>query len=169
MGMAEATWSEQFTFQSTRWPDVTALCTVDFQEVDPEKMPGASHFKVRVAKNSDGPKPQVMTDSRSAFLREGNVDTTVNPRGTAFNVGAHEAGHMLGLGDEYPEEGAPDKVKHSDLVQAEFGHEVTRGTSDPDSVMHGGVIVKQEHGVTMLDALRKLTASAPIPTDWHSA
>lgn len=166
MAQAEAWWSEQFTFWSTRdwWEDVRALVTIDFKEADPQKVPRSSRFNVRVHKESNQ-ESQVMTESRSAFMSERDLDSNLTARGTSHITGAHEAGHFLGLGDEYPIKDT-DEVKHSALVKAEFGHEVRRGTTDPDSMMSGGILVLPEHGVTMLEVLRLLTAKAPMPVGW---
>jgi len=76
-------------------------------------------------------------------------------------VARHEAGHMLGLGDEYFEAGKGPKVDHSSLVEKEFGYQVLRGDKgDEPSIMNKSVTgtkVLQEHGVIFLDALRTMT------------
>lgn len=159
MAYAEATWSEQFTFWCGRdhWEDLHATVRIDFAEVPPEGTLADSPFRVRVQKGAGDRSHVGRQGSPEAVLVEGDLESTIRPDGHSSNAGAHEAGHMLGLGDEYQEAGRPDFAEHSDLVKAEFGHEVRRGTVNPDSIMTGGILVLPEHGVTMLEALKAVT------------
>lgn len=78
----------------------------------------------------------------------------------------HEAGHMLGLGDEYA--GSPKvEADHSALVEKEFGHKVipgkvntAGGQLDQASIMCDsarGTKILPEHGVVLLEVLRTST------------
>jgi hypothetical protein len=82
-------------------------------------------------------------------------------------VAAHEFGHMLGLGDEYEEEGEPKEASHSEWVKAEFGYGVSRPPSEArfrESIMLGGTKrVLPEHGVAFLQAMRGITQVE----EWH--
>jgi hypothetical protein len=82
----------------------------------------------------------------------------------------HEAGHMLGLGDEYVEEApsekrfAPkfegDKPSHHDDVEATMGTEVADEhlVHNSDSIMSQGSEVKPGHYVYFLRALNTITS-----------
>jgi len=73
----------------------------------------------------------------------------------------HETGHLFGLGDEYVEEGKPAyargmQTEHSALAQSMLGQKVAHG-DNPQSIMAGGNEILPQHGVTFLEALRKVT------------
>ena len=81
-------------------------------------------------------------------------------------VAAHEFGHMLGLGDEYEEQGEPKEATHSEWVKAEFGYGVSRPPSEAqfrESIMFGTGKVLPEHGVAFLQAMRIITDV----DEWH--
>ncbi|MEX0268913.1 hypothetical protein AB3R30_07215 [Leptolyngbyaceae cyanobacterium UHCC 1019] len=85
--------------------------------------------------------------------------------GTGKKAG-HEAGHMLGLGDEYGEaEKTGQKVRHSELIEEEFGPKriIIRGSEDPESIMSTGTKILPEHGVVFLKIIRDLAPQAI----WH--
>ena len=99
----------------------------------------------------------------SAELDSEDIEFADKPGGKQRGA-VHEAGHMLGLDDEYKGhgisgffEGEPD---HADLVQSEFGHGVARGADG--RIMSGGEDIKPEHGVTFLEVLKEITAMS----DW---
>ena len=76
-------------------------------------------------------------------------------------VSMHETGHLFGLGDEYVEEGNPEyargmQTEHSALAQSMLGQKVAHG-DNPQSIMAGGNEILPQHGVTFLEALRKVT------------
>lgn len=100
----------------------------------------------------------------------GSVVPTCNVRGSTVQLAEeardeitiiHEAGHMLGLGDEYPrDDGKPEKADHSDLVYDDFGHEVWRGQVETYRLMYSrgtGWDVVREYGVVFAHALRTVT------------
>ena len=67
---------------------------------------------------------------------------------------------MFGLGDEGVDKDTKpgEKAWHSDLVKAEFGHDVVRAQGGPASIMAAtGAKVLPEHGVTFLEALKAAT------------
>jgi hypothetical protein len=156
---AGSKWSgkHEFWCQKDWWESLRAVPEVRFIEA-PEwgSTPGESaHFRVTVHKAGEREGSHVRKGIKNAELREEDVD--YNPT-TGRTVGQHEAGHMLGLGDEYPPSADDDpQAWHSAAVKVEFGHEVIRGRGDPASIMATGSKVLPEHGVTFLDALRTVT------------
>lgn len=91
---------------------------------------------------------------------------------------AHEFGHMLGLGDEYPggTRVVGGKATHYDLAKDALGQDVAdsfaRITTDSEGIMQGGRDVRPVHYVTLWSALvdGASTAAAPVPAftsaDW---
>jgi hypothetical protein len=159
LSTVSSSWSGHHTFYCTKdwWEDLSAAVNVQFVEVE-----NGEHFAVHVAKIPPGgfrqssvtaPESHWLgaTDPGSGDFDSEDLTPTRKPGGT--QVGAvHEAGHMLGLDDEYGT-GTPS---HSDPVQAEFGHGVTRGADG--RIMSGGMEVQPEHGVTFLEGLKDCTA-----------
>ncbi|MFP5271146.1 eCIS core domain-containing protein [Coleofasciculus sp.] len=98
-----------------------------------------------------------------------NVQTTLE----------HEAGHMLGLGDEYISGGAPvgTKTTHYALTMQAFGKQYAdvQATivADSASLMNGGNDIRPHHYVTLWDGLAQLTQAAAVPkvpfkhADWQ--
>jgi hypothetical protein len=150
------TWSGQHVFWCQRdwWESLSAKTEVRFVEAPPNAaLPADSaHFKITVRR--EGPESHVHPGYKKADLREHDVDDKPGTRGP---TAAHEAGHMLGLGDDYARDGEDTKAWHSALVKAEFGHEVIRGQTDPESIMVAGRKVLPEHGVTFLEGLKAAT------------
>jgi hypothetical protein len=155
-------WSDNFTFHCTRdwWEDLRADVQVRFVET-PNK---DAHFNVYVGKipESEWRKSRVRAPSRTstrpqpgkAFLNSG--DLVQADKGETSQTGAyHEAGHMLGLGDEYPNDRNAHGVAHEPLVRKEFGHGVRRGRDDRQ--MSDGDRIVPEYGVVFLEALRVIT------------
>lgn len=155
--LASSTWSSKHTLYCHKdwWEDLKARVVatfVDAKDVGPavgvtvHKGTGVARSNVRMGANAE--------------LNQGDIEG-VHP------VAAHESGHMLGLGDEYQEKGAPDdeRAGHSAMVKAEFGHEVVRGKADADSIMAGAGAQKvlPEHGVVFLEAIRQATKMS----EWH--
>ncbi|HEY4348002.1 MAG TPA: hypothetical protein VGM80_10470 [Gaiellaceae bacterium] len=157
LSTVSSSWSGHHTFycQKDWWEDLTAAVNVQFVEV--EKDP---HFNVHVAKIPAGAFRQSSVTAPESHLfgpsaGSGDFDSedltpTAKPGGTQIGA-VHEAGHMLGLDDEYGT-GTPS---HSDPVEAEFGHGVTRGADG--RIMSGGMDIQPEHGVTFLAGLKDCT------------
>jgi len=77
--------------------------------------------------------------------------------GAKQTTAAHEAGHMLGLDDEYVNTahagyGAGQKTEHEPLAAKENMVGVMHATSD--SIMADGNVVREQHYLTFLDALK---------------
>jgi hypothetical protein len=73
----------------------------------------------------------------------------------------HEMGHVFGLGDEYvdakkPEYARGSPTEHSKLAKEMLNKDVAHG-GDDESIMAAGNKILPQHGVTFLDALRKVT------------
>ena len=83
----------------------------------------------------------------------------------AFNTAAHEAGHMMGLDDEYVEEDPDtrrffgDKPEHYGDVDAFMGTDEANEllTANSDSIMSRGTTVHKGHYVYFLKALNEMT------------
>jgi hypothetical protein len=161
MRRVSAKWSGNFTFYCTRpwWEDLLAAVQVRFVESDEED----SHYVLTVKK-----VPDLASSHSSVFPPKGkkpgrarlNSDDLVSSQktgGESQTAVHHEAGHMLGLGDEYPGKASKLKgqVAHEKLVQAEFGHGIPRKRDG--SIMSTGDDIKPWHGVTFLEALRGIT------------
>jgi hypothetical protein len=159
LSTVSAAWSgghHIFHCQKDWWEALTATTTVQFVETE-----RSEHFNLSITKIPPGGfRQSSVTRPDSSWLGDtpgsGDFDSedltpTAKPGGT--QVGAvHEAGHMLGLDDEYGT-GTPD---HSGLVQSEFGHGVARGADG--RIMSGGMEIQPEHGVTFLEALKSATS-----------
>ena len=82
-------------------------------------------------------------------------------------VATHEFGHMLGLDDEYEEQGKPKEARHSEWVKEEFGYGVSRPPSEAqfrESIMFATAgKVLPEHGVAFLQAMKRITQVE----EWH--
>lgn len=79
--------------------------------------------------------------------------------GEAQTVAAHEAGHMFGLDDEYTGAGAygaGKKTEHTDIAAAAGHTGAMHATSD--NIMSEGKVVRPQHYVTFLDALKQVSA-----------
>lgn len=75
--------------------------------------------------------------------------------GKAQTVAAHESGHMFGLDDEYTGSGAyaaGKKTEHTDFAAKANEIGIRHGKSD--NIMSEGSVVRQQHYVTFLDALK---------------
>jgi hypothetical protein len=156
-------WSDQFTFFCTRdwWEDLHAAVQVRFVESDAKH----AHYDLRVTKvtetgDDDGQSkvrgPKGNQKKGRATLYSEDLIQTEKVHGDQ-TVAFHEAGHMLGLGDEYPNKKNKQKgIAHEKLVQAEFGHGVPR--HQDGRLMSDGDLMMPEYGVTFLEALRAITA-----------
>jgi len=154
-------WSGHHTFHCHKdwWESLSGTVAVHFVEAD-----SAEQFVLDVTKipkgefrRSNVSAPSVgtfggVTPGHGEFDSE-DLSSVGKPGGTQTPA-AHEAGHMLGLDDEYNtgETGAPS---HSADVEKEFGHEVKRGADG--RIMSGGMDILPEHGVTFLEAIKKAT------------
>jgi hypothetical protein len=160
MRRVSAKWSGQFTFHCTRdwWEELQAAVQVRFVESDAKH----SHYDLQVAKipevdsrRSRVRRPKHNKNKGRAFLDSSDLDQEDKGDHTQ-TVAFHEAGHMLGLGDEYSDSKNKDQpVAHEKLVQAEFGHGVPR--HDDGRLMSEGDLIGPEYGVTFLEALRVIT------------
>ena len=105
---------------------------------------------------------------------DSNDINTVDKAGGQQRASVHEAGHMLGLDDEYGD--ADEEVDHSDIVEDEGGGKVVRG---PDGrIMSSGEQVGTAHGATFLEVLQEMTkldwgntpkAPRPVPAGADTA
>jgi hypothetical protein len=163
MRKVSAFWSGHFTFHCTRdwWEDLQAATQVKFVEsthkdshydLNITKIPEAAfrQSKVRLKQRKHG-KTSLNSEDLSPAIHTGEREQT-----PAY----HEAGHMLGLGDEYEDATHKGPVAHDKLVQSEFGHGVPR--HDDDRLMSEGDLIVPEYGVVFLEALRAIT----VMNDW---
>lgn len=87
------------------------------------------------------------------------VELQVHPRRT-FDTLAHEAGHMLGLGDEAAESDADLGEplldgRYAAAISYHLGQEITR--NDGDGIMSRGGVVERHHFITFLEAIEEAT------------
>jgi len=160
LAQCTSTWSGNHTFhcQEDWWEDLSAAVTVNFVESN-----NSPHYNMTILKIPTGEfnRSSVSSGDPGGIFGigrspgHGNFDSedlTPTPKPGGTQVGAvHEAGHMLGLDDEYGA-GTPS---HSGMVDQDLGNTVSRGSDD--RIMSGGMTVQPEHGVTFLAALREAT------------
>jgi len=156
--LCSSTWSFQHTLYCHKdwWETLKANVVANFVDA---KNVGPAHGLMTVHKG--------IGVSRSNVRRGANAEFNQSDIEGAHPVAAHEAGHILGLGDEYQERDSPEgeRAAHSGLAKAEFGNEIIRGKADPDSIMAqtGVQKVLPQHGVTFLKAITQVTK---MP-EWH--
>jgi hypothetical protein len=163
MTKVSAFWSGHFTFHCTRdwWEDLQAVTQVKFVESSHKD----SHFDLNIAKIPEAAFRQSRV--RLKHRKHGRTSLNSEDLSPAVHTGEreqipayHEAGHMLGLGDEYADDKHEGPVAHEKLVQSVFGHGVPR--HDDDRLMSEGDMIVPEYGVVFLEALRVITAM----NDW---
>lgn len=153
-------WTGNHTFycQKDWWESLGATITVTFSEVTEDE-----HFALSIAKIPTGerrksstskPKPGIFGYTPGTGKFDSEDLTEVSKPGGRQMGAVHEAGHMMGLGDEY-KTGSSKPPAHSDMVQSEFGHSVEHGKDA--RIMSGGMDIQPEHGVTFLAALKAAT------------
>lgn len=162
-----------FTFYSTHphWQDVMAIVMPEFEVVDNDFHYDAEITKIPVGAfnvSSVTPSSKKITDSagneidcKDAAFDSEDLETVTKPGGKQ-RAAVHEAGHMLGLADEYISASRPKgtKVAHSELAKKYLGYNVRARESN--SIMGGGETVKRHHSVTFREALERATGL----TDW---
>jgi hypothetical protein len=98
-----------------------------------------------------------MSSSRIKFLAGGTGDVTdiIIGGGAPQTVVAHESGHMFGLDDEYTGSGAyaPGRKTEHTALAAKYGEKGVMHAKS-DSIMSEGSVVRRQHYVTFLDALK---------------
>jgi hypothetical protein len=153
-------WSGKHTFYCTKkwWENLVAKVKIVFVENDDKP-----HYDLNVMKI---PKGEQRGSSVTAPSKAGGKGKTKfdsedlrkhKKKAGQQTPALHEAGHMLGLGDEYPDKrDASKSAAHEKLVKAEFGHGVPRKRDG--RIMSNGEDIQPEHGVTFLEALRDATA-----------
>lgn len=184
LSTASSAWSTEnpiFYCQKDWWESLTAKVVTKFKAVDADP-----HFVLNIKKipkkefvTSKVKRPKVKPDG-TFTPGVGTFDTEdlekVNKPGGKQVPAVHEAGHMLGLDDEY-ETGSKKAPSHSKLAKSEFGHGVARGADG--RIMSGGSDIQPEHSVTFLAALKEATgmdewtaamcpAPKPIPPNPHT-
>lgn len=155
-----------FTFWSQRpgWEDISVSVIPEFRIAEPGEK---EHVLIEVT-NTDknhGREHHSKIDNQRHVADFGTNDNQVrqHEKGNRSTT-AHEAGHLLGLGEEYVDGGAETtniEASHSKLTQRQFGHKVHLGKTD--SVMSSGGRLLPQHSVTMREALDR--AATPF-TDW---
>jgi hypothetical protein len=122
-----AFWSDHFTFHCTRdwWEDLHAVVKVKFVESSHKN----SHYDLNVTKIPDAAFRRSSVRRLKGPAKHGKSYMNSEDLSPAVHTGEreqtpayHEAGHMLGLGDEYHDKKHTGPVAHDKLVRAEFGH-----------------------------------------------
>ena len=129
------------------------------------KLPGIDDVVFTVAAGESG----ATASSEFRKVTVGIVDETKNkPANTPHNVATHEFGHMIGLGDEYPEE-EPGKSKEptflgdkprfyesiKELIDEDAANELVLKRSP--SIMSAGNEVRRGHYITFVAAMNQMT------------
>jgi hypothetical protein len=166
----------KFNCQRTGWEDLRAIVLPVFAPVDDKPHytctisktpPGAgSFFRSDVTRAtwtvSGGGKVET-SHSGSASFGSRDLEYFKKPGGKQ-RTAVHEAGHMLGLGDEYIDTAvghtAGKEASHSKLVEKQLGYKVVYG--DTESIMSGGEKVLEQHSVTFREALEAVSGI----TEW---
>lgn len=151
---ATSIWKDTHTFYCQRdwWEGLTATTQVQIVD-EPDTNPFKYHYLVTVHKRGSlekGPAETVGVVKKQAEFGQEMFD---DPKGKP--LAAHEAGHMLGLGDEYTGPSA-GPLLHDKLAKLQLGKEIVQGKGDPESLMNDGAKVLPEHGVTFFEALETL-------------
>jgi hypothetical protein len=170
MNQVSSKWSGNHTFHSQKdwWEDLTARTTVSVSESDDDP-----HFHCTVTKIPPGEfrtssvdVPSWWSSNMPSWLGGGgavgatfdsNDINTVNKPGGQQRASVHEAGHMLGLDDEYTASGA-GAPSHSALWEKDGGSAIAKG--EDGRIMSGGEDIQPQHGVTFLEVLREIAADA---------
>ena len=179
MELVSEKWSDNHTFHCTKqwWEDLQANVKIRFVESDKDP-----HYDLNVSKipedetrGSSVTAPKWYEDKGKTKFDSEDLNPHDKPAGTQ-RPAVHEAGHMLGLADEYPvkKQGASKSAAHDLLVRTEFGHGVARKRDG--RVMSNGEDIQPEHGVTFMEALRVVTKMkewsfdakppTPVPTEF---
>ena len=163
LSTVSAAWTAgDFIFHSQKdwWESLVAQVLVNVYESESNP-----HFVLSITKIPPGEfrgssvtSPVVLPFWGATGPGTGDFDSedleTVAKSGGMQTPAVHEAGHMLGLDDEYLASG-PEPPSHSDLVESEFGQGVAKGSDG--RIMSGGDDIQPEHGVTFLEALKEAT------------
>lgn len=152
-----------FTFHCQRdwWEHLVANVQVSFVESDE-----SAHFNLSVTKIPPGEfqtssvgRPETgfwggFEPGTGSFDSEDLDEVDKGIEGSPQVPAVHEAGHMLGLDDEYVESGEGEP-SHAGMVESEFGE--GWGKADDGRIMSKGSDIQPEHGVVFLAALKEAT------------
>lgn len=154
IGQATSVWKDTHTFYCHRdwWEGLTATTRVQIVD-EPDANAFKYHYWVKVHKRGSidrkEQKENVGVIGKQAEFGQEMFDAKGKP------AAAHEAGHMLGLGDEYVGRDA-GPLLHDKLAELQLGKVIVHGKGDAESLMNDGAKVLPEHGVTFFEALQKL-------------
>ena len=164
----QTTWSHEKTKHEIychrpEWEGLRARVIVKVDVMGKEIPAPLEPFRVKVFRGEIPPGPCY---GKGECVRKAEAMFTYETVENGGKVAAHEFGHMLGLGDEYEEQGEPKEATHSEWVKAEFGYGVSRPPSEAqfrESIMFGTGKVLPEHGVAFLQAMKRITSVE----EWH--
>jgi hypothetical protein len=131
------------------YEDIEARPIIRFQDCTYDSNP---HHLVRVHCNLSA---NDMSQYRSRFGGAHTLvcnDLQIKSHGQI--TAAHEAGHWLGLGDEYVG-GSPDEHR---ILVTQYLPQVVAHLRDDSRIMSIGMDVRREHLVTILDAMGRITS-----------
>ena len=165
----QTTWSHEKTKHEIychrpEWEGLRARVIVKVDVMGKEIPARLEPFRVKVFRGEIPPGPCY---GKGECVRKAEAMFTYETVENGGKVAAHEFGHMLGLGDEYEEQGKPKEARHSEWVKEEFGYGVSRPPSDArfrESIMleETGKVLP-EHGVAFLQAMKRITQVE----EWH--
>ncbi|NJO03749.1 MAG: hypothetical protein HC880_20645 [Bacteroidia bacterium] len=161
--MIEGRWGGKYLFQCFE-PNLEGFYA--YVDVEIEEAPKDWHFEVQATKipkgafkgsavagkSSELNKNYAVLDSEDLDWADKRNNSEKNSGKFGLQVGAtHEFGHMIGLGDEYPDK--KPGITHATLVKNMLGKTISEGRTN--EIMSIGDHIGQQHYVTFLEALKK--------------
>ena len=177
--------SAGFTFSCQRdwWEFLRAAVRVQFRELrNPDEQQVSITFVQDPWADRSHTAPEWFDAHAEATRTSGDLGSMIINRRDESRTILHESGHIMGLDEEYVESqeeyhmradprrqrvsaDADVPVRHSALVEREFGHPIIRGT-DSGSIMASGHNIRTEHGVAFLERLNGLTSQEVGERGW---
>lgn len=161
--MIEGRWGGKYHFINPSLPGIVVYVAVDVAEASKDW-----HYQLNVSKipkgEWKGSSISHYIDSSGDALKQKNKHYgTLDSEDLAWaDKGAsekqkgavHEFGHMIGLGDEYPDGRAG--VDHAALVKTALGTTLSEGKTN--DIMSSGNSIEKQHYITFLEALQSVTS-----------
>ena len=158
IALIEGRWGGKYHFVHPDMPTVTVYVDVEVEHAD-----AGWHYEANVTKI---PKGKMEISSVQNFVDPsktvpGRLKAKLDSEDLAWadkgvtdkqKGGVHEYGHMVGLDDEYPVDGA---IAHATMVRDALGTVLLEGKFN--DIMSSGNQIKKQHYVTFLQALKDVT------------
>lgn len=158
IALIEGRWGGKYHFVHPDMPTVTVYVDVEIEHAD-----AGWHYEANITKI---PKGDMKVSSVENFVNPAHTvperlkanldseDLSWADKGVRDKQkgGVHEYGHMIGLDDEYPVDGA---IAHATMVRDALGTVLVEGKFN--DVMSSGNQIEKQHYVTFLQALKDVT------------